>query len=105
MTENSKVILESLKAHFGQLMAQNTQLQTKCENLQARIDALQADLENRDGRIEQLTHELEQSEVRYKNLQISQKAQLDSRQLQENKERFAKLVREIDKCISQLSNE
>ncbi len=95
--------LESLRLYFGQLTTQNSQLQEKCSKLEQTITDLQKDLEDRDNKIESLIQELAQSEVRYKNLQISQKAAMDAKQLKENKERFAKLVREIDKCISLLN--
>lgn len=95
--------LESLRLYFGQLTTQNSQLQEKCSKLEQTITNLQTDLEDRDNKIESLIQELTQSEVRYKNLQISQKAAMDAKQLKENKERFAKLVREIDKCISLLN--
>ena len=68
-----------------------------------KIKELEKEIELRNEKIENLTNELAQSEVRYKNLQISQRAELETQQLQENKERFAKLVREIDKCISLLN--
>ena len=103
MADNSKGTLESLRIYFRQLKTQNSQLQEKCSNLEQTIVNLQKDLEDRDNKIESLIRELAQSEARYKNLQISQKAALDAKQLKENKERFAKLVREIDKCISLLN--
>ena len=103
MADNSKEIFAALKAHFEQLMMQNSQLQEKCGALQEDIERLQADVAMRNERIEELTEELAQSEVRYKNLQISQKAEVDTPQMQESRERFAKLVREIDKCISLLN--
>ena len=103
MADNSKEIFGAVKAHFEQLMMQNSQLQEKCGALQEEIERLQADVAMRNERIEELTEELAQSEVRYKNLQISQKAEVDTPQMQESRERFAKLVREIDKCISLLN--
>ncbi|MBR6757404.1 MAG: hypothetical protein IKM35_02865 [Bacteroidaceae bacterium] len=103
MADNSKEIFASLKARFAQLATQNSQLQEECKSLQAQLLQLQEGIVARDERIEQLTGDLAQSEARYKNLQISQKAEMDTRQLQESRERFAKLVREIDKCISLLN--
>lgn len=103
MADNSKVILKILRAHFEELVSQNSQLQLKCNNLQQQLTQMQEEIIMRDKRIENLTDELAHSEVRYKNLLISQKAELNTRQLQENKERFAKLVREIDKCIALLN--
>lgn len=103
MADNSKEIFASLKARFAQLATQNSQLQEECKSLQVQLLQLQEGIVARDERIEQLTGDLAQSEARYKNLQISQKAEMDTRQLQESRERFAKLVREIDKCISLLN--
>ncbi len=103
MADNSKVILTSLRANINELTTQHANLQARCNALQAQIEHLEKEIELRNEKIENLTNELAQSEVRYKNLQISQRAELDTRQLQENKERFAKLVREIDKCISLLN--
>ena len=103
MADNSMVILTSLRANINELTTQHANLQARCNALQAQIEHLEKEIELRNEKIENLTNELAQSEVRYKNLQISQRAELDTRQLQENKERFAKLVREIDKCISLLN--
>ncbi len=104
MPDKSKVTIESIKRYFLQLKENHSQLQEKCNLLQDQIDSLNEELKSRDEKIEQLTQELVQCEGRYKNLQISQKAELNNKQLQENRERFAKLVREIDKCISLLNN-
>ena len=103
MADNSKVILTSLRRHINELTAQHANLQARCNDLQVQIAQMEQEIVSRNEKIEKLTNELAQSEVRYKNLQISQRAELDTRQLQENKERFAKLVREIDKCISLLN--
>ena len=103
MADNSMVILTSLRAHISELTAQHANLQARCNDLQAKCNSLMEEVSGRDKKIEELTNELAQRDVRYKNLQISQCAELDTRQLQENKERFAKLVREIDKCISLLN--
>ena len=103
MADNSMVILTSLRAHINELTVQHANLQAQCKALQAQCDSLKQEIESRDRSIEKLTNVLAQRDVRYKNLQISQRAELDARQLQENKERFAKLVREIDKCISLLN--
>ena len=103
MADNSKVILKTLRAHFEKLVSQNTQLQLKCNSLQEQLTQMQEEITMRNTKIEKLAQELAQSEVRYKNLQLSQKAELNTQQLQENKEKFAKLVREIDKCISLLN--
>ena len=93
MADNSMVILTSLRAHINELTVQHANLQAQCKALQAQCDSLKQEIESRDRSIEKLTNELAQRDVRYKNLQISQRAELDARQLQENKERFAKLVR------------
>lgn len=103
MADNAKVVLTSLSSLINELRLQHANLQARCNALQAQIEHLEKEIELRNEKIENLTNELAQSEVRYKNLQISQRAELDTRQLQENKERFAKLVREIDKCISLLN--
>ena len=103
MADNSKVVIATLRTHFEQLTAQIAQLNNECQRLQSLADELHGEIIVRDAKIEELTNELAQSEVRYKNLQISQKTELSTQQLQENKERFAKLVREIDKCISLLN--
>lgn len=103
MADNSKEIFATLKVHFEQLATQNSQLQEECTRLQRQLEQTREEILSQEKKIDELTRELAQSEVRYKNLQISQKAGLNTRQMQENRERFAKLVREIDKCISLLN--
>lgn len=103
MADNSKVVISTLRTHFEQLTAQISQLNDECLRLQNLAEQLRGEVAVRDEKIEELTNELAQSEVRYKNLQISQRTELNTQQLNENKERFARLVREIDKCISLLN--
>lgn len=103
MADDSKEIFAILKAHFEQLMRQNTQLQEKCVAMQEQVEQLQADIRERDEKIEKISQELAQCELRYKNLQVLQKSETETQSLQVNRERFARLVREIDKCISLLN--
>lgn len=103
MADTSKVKIELLRQHFEKLVAQLSLLQQERNNLMKNVEELQEQLAARDIKIAQLSEELAQCEVRYKNLQISQGAQIDAQQLQENREKFANLVREIDKCISLLN--
>lgn len=102
MADDSKIILERIKQHFDRLVNKCASLENENNILNSKIALLEKDIIARNEKIEELTNELNQNKVRYKNLQISQKAGLDASQLQENKERYAKLVREIDKCISLL---
>ncbi len=103
MTDNSKGAMESLKRLFKQLKEENIKLQEKCTLLEENISTLENTLQAKSSEIQKLSLESAQSETRYKNLQASQKAELTSQQLRENKERYAKLVREIDKCIAILN--
>ncbi len=103
MADDSKVVITTLQSHFVQLKAQISHLSGENNRLQDIVNQLQTEIAARNAKIDELTNELAQSEVRYKNLQISQKTELNKQQLQENKERFARLVREIDKCISLLN--
>ncbi len=103
MADEAKVILAKLKSHYDQMAQNYALLEVECNKLRSKIATLESDITAKNQKIAELTNELTQNNVRYKNLQISQKAGLNDQQLRENKERYTKLVREIDKCISLLS--
>lgn len=102
MSGSSKESIEVLKTYFGRLMDRCSQLEARCATLEKENKTLQEDLSKERAEKTQLSNRLVKCEAQYEKLQMSQLAALSVTQTRENKERFAKLVREIDKCISLL---
>ena len=102
MSDNSKEIVERLKTYFVRLTRDCSRLEERCRVLEKENERLQKSLsQERDAR-QQLAIELTTCKKQYQKLQMSQQTELNIVLSRENKERFAKLVREIDKCISLL---
>ena len=102
MSDNSKEIVERLKTYFVRLTRDCSRLEERCRVLEKENERLQKSLsQERDAR-QQLAIELTTCKKQNQKLQMSQQTELNIVLARENKERFAKLVREIDKCISLL---
>ncbi len=102
MSESSKEIVERLRQQIEHLMNQYSRLEERCASLEEENKKLQADLSKERDASKQLSNSLSKCKMQYEKLQMSQKTALSVAQARENKERFAQLVREIDKCISLL---
>ncbi len=96
MARSSKELLNKIRQHVGQLLLVNNALEREVEELQNV-------LQSKEQAIEQLNHELATTRTKYQNLKMARDITSDAADVQVAKNRFNKLVREIDKCISLLN--
>lgn len=97
MAGNSKDIIESLIAKFHAIS-------DLCKSLEAENGALKDRLAQCGHDMQALQQRYDELEKRYNNLRLSRSITAqEGSSAAETKARFARLVREIDKCISLLN--
>ncbi len=97
MTGKSRDIIDSLIAKFHAIS-------DLCKNLDRENGLLKEQLAHREEEMRALATKYEELGKKYANLKLSKSiAGEDHSNTEETKVRFAKLVREIDKCISLLN--
>lgn len=98
MTDNEKRQMKEFEAKVRRLLSLYKEL--KKENAD-----LYTDLERKETDIERLQSELRQSQSDYKNLKLAKMIQISDDEHHDAKTRITRLVREVNKCINQLSTE
>lgn len=93
------------KRQMKQFEAKVRQLISLYQSTQKEMTDLYTELERKDADIERLQSELRQSQSDYKNLKIAKMIQISDDEHHDAKMRITKLVREVNKCINQLSTE
>lgn len=73
------------------------------DSLEKKNEEMQATLDEQKAAISRLSDELSAVNTRYQNLKMARNITSDVGNVKEAKNRFNKLVREIDKCISLLN--
>lgn len=70
----------------------------KSENARLRVQAAE-----RDGRIKELEAQLAQAKGDYENLKMAKMIEMSDHDLEGAQKRLAKLIRDVNKCITLLS--
>ena len=96
MADDPKKLLNTLAARIRHLIYQCTTLETKNKELNQV-------LAQKDAKIQELEQVISQLNTRYMNLKTARSVAGDDPDVKETKNRFNKLVREIDKCIALLN--
>ncbi|MBR2102588.1 MAG: hypothetical protein IJ928_07540 [Prevotella sp.] len=97
MAEDNKT-LRLFTTRMRQLILQYKQLKKENEELYAMVDA-------REGELKQLKEQLEQSVRDYESLKMAKMIEVTDGDLESAKKRVASLIREINKCITMLSEQ
>lgn len=97
MAEDNKT-LRLFTTRMRQLILQYKQLKKENEELYAMVDA-------REGELKQLKEQLEQSVRDYESLKMAKMIEVTDGDLESAKKRVACLIREINKCITMLSEQ
>ena len=92
MADNPKRVLDTLRAHIQELMRRCNVLKREKEELEKRI-------EEQKSTIATLQRDLDEMSIKYQDLLTA----LGESDIKAARNRFGKLVREIDKCISLLN--
>ena len=97
MTPEERQSMKQFEARVRQVLAQYSVLKQENEDLYTEI-------EKKDEEIQRLKDQLSQSQNEYNNLKLAKMIEITDSDIKESKMKIAKLVREINKCISILSS-
>lgn len=89
--------MKQFEARVRHVLAQYSVLKQDNEDLYTEI-------EKKDEEIQRLKDQLSQSQKEYNNLKLAKMIEITDSDIKESKMKIAKLVREINKCISILSS-
>lgn len=96
MTEEDKKLLNTFEGRLRQLLYLYEELEK--ENL-----SLKKEISQRNEELAQLEHSRKELEIKYINLKNARILSINDNDLRDTKQRLAKLVREVDKCIALLN--
>lgn len=92
----SEKTLNTFTTRVRQLILQFNQTKKENEELYAMVD-------ERDRKIMELEERLEQARKEYETLKLARMLRITSNDVENAKQRVAKLIRDLDKCITLLS--
>ena len=96
MTEEDKKLLSTFEARLRHLMYLHDELKRENTEIKQLLEAKQEE-------VAKLRSDYNELEVVYANLKIAKTISLTSNEVKDTKQRLAKLVREVDKCIALLN--
>lgn len=96
MSANPKSLLDALNAKIKEMVRRYEALKERAETLEQRV-------EQQSEEISALQEELKEMSIKYQNLKTAKGLSFGMEDVREARNRFNKLVREIDKCISLLN--
>lgn len=96
MSDNPRKLLDALRSKMYDLMR-------SCDHLKNEKSQLEGKLEKKRQIIAELQKELDEMNLKYQNLKMATGVALSEGDVKEARNRFNKLVREIEKCISLLN--
>lgn len=80
------------------------QMILKFEEIEKENDELYAMIDERDSKIKELEAKLTQAEHDYSSLKMAKMMTISDRDMETTQKRIAKLVRDVNKCITLLSD-
>lgn len=95
MDANEKT-LDLFTTHVRQLILQYKELKKKNNELIATV-------ETREKRIRELEESLKEAKDDFKNLKLARMIEMSDGDIEESRKRIAKLIRDVNKCITLLS--
>lgn len=98
MTDEEKRQMKQFEANVRRLLS-------LYQDMKKELADLYTELERKETDIERLQTELRQSQSDYKNLKLAKMIQISDEEHHDAKTRITRLVREVNKCINQLSVE
>lgn len=96
MTEEDKKLLHTFEGKLRQLLFLYEGLEK--ENL-----SLRKEIDTKNAEINELKNSLKELEIKYINLKNARILSINDNDLRDTKQKLAKLVREVDKCIALLN--
>lgn len=96
MTEEDKRLLNTFEGKLRHILFLYDELKKENAELKNTISLKDAEIQSLEGSVNEL-------EVRYKNLKMARMISVNDSEIRDTKQRIAKLVREVDKCIALLN--
>ena len=97
MSVESQIIIQKLKGHIEQIISKYELALSESISLKEELEKCKTDLENKNNRIKDLEQKVEL-------MQLGDAFKASSEDVKEAKKKIARIVREIDKCISMLND-
>lgn len=95
MTTNEK-LLTTFTTRIRQMILQFKELKKENNDLQTKVDA-------RDVEIKKLQEQLAQAQSDYNSLKMAKMIEISDGDMEEAQKRLSKLIRDVNKCITLLS--
>ena len=97
MSVESQIIIQKLKGDIEQIISKYELALSESISLKEELEKCKTDLENKNNRIKELEQKVEL-------MQLGDAFKASSEDVKEAKKKIARIVREIDKCISMLND-
>lgn len=97
MSVESQIVIQKLKGHIEQIISKYELALSDNISLKEELEKHKTDLEEKNNKIKELEQKVEL-------MQLGDAFKASSEDVKEAKKKIARIVREIDKCISMLND-
>ena len=97
MSVESQIVIQKLKGHIEQIISKYELALSENISLKEELEKHKTDLEEKNNKIKELEQKVEL-------MQMGDAFKASSEDVKEAKKKIARIVREIDKCISMLND-
>lgn len=97
MSVESQIVIKKLKGHIEQIISKYELALSENISLKEELEKHKTDLEEKNNKIKELEQKVEL-------MQLGDAFKASSEDVKEAKKKIARIVREIDKCISMLND-
>lgn len=97
MSAESQIVIQKLKGHIEQIISKYELALSENISLKEELEKHKTDLEEKNNKIKELEQKVEL-------MQLGDAFKASSEDVKEAKKKIARIVREIDKCISMLND-
>ena len=97
MSVESQIVIQKLKGHIEQIISKYELALSENISLKEELEKNKTDLEEKNNKIKELEQKVEL-------MQLGDAFKASSEDVKEAKKKIARIVREIDKCISMLND-
>ena len=97
MSVESQIVIQKLKGHIEQIISKYELALSENISLKEELEKYKTDLDNKNNKIKELEQKVEL-------MQLGDAFKASSEDVKEAKKKIARIVREIDKCISMLND-
>jgi len=97
MRVERQIIIQKLKGHIEQIISKYELALSENISLKEELEKYKTDLDNKNNKIKELEQKVEL-------MQLGDAFKASSEDVKEAKKKIARIVREIDKCISMLND-